>query len=79
MFYSQNIKIFEVLENPGTQKSVTSTLTLLHVRSFTFDCFFRNQGPIKKKLDQILVPIMPNISIFPINSRSSHDFDKIAA
>ena len=61
MFYSQNIKIFVDLENPETQKSVTPTLTLLHVRSYTFDCFFRRQGSIKKKFDQILVPIMPYI------------------
>ena len=65
MFYSQNIKTFEVLENPGTpgtQKSITLTSTLLHVRSCTFDCSFRNQGPIKKKLDQILVSIIVNMS-----------------
>ena len=62
ILYSQNIYVFIFLENPETQKSVTSTLTLLDVRSYTFDCFFRNQNSIKKKFEQILVPIMPNIS-----------------
>ena len=83
MFYSQNIKIFVDLENPETQKSVTPTLTLLHVRRYTFDCFVRRQGSIKKKFDQILVPIMPNISnlfhyiSFPTSYRPFHIWLKL--
>ena len=84
MFYSQNIKIFVFLGNSETQKPVTSILTLLHVRSYTLDCFFRSLGSIKKKFDQILVSVVSNISDsfhfipFPTSSRRFHDFDKIS-
>ena len=60
-------------------------LPLLHVKSYTVDCFFRSQGSIKKKVDYMLEPIVPNISnsfyfiSFPTSSRPVQDFSKIAA
>ena len=57
MFSSQKIQIFG-----KTSKSMTLTFTLLHIKNYIFHCFFRILVTIQKKLDQIVAPIMPNIS-----------------
>ena len=55
MFHSQDIQILAFLMNPQTSKSVTSPQILLHIRSFSFDCYFRILGSIKVQFVQILV------------------------
>ena len=53
MFYFENVKIFMLLMNPETSKSVTSSQTLLHIRSYTYECFFRILVSLNMKFGQI--------------------------
>ena len=39
--------------NPQTLKYWPSSLTLLYIRSYTFDCFFRSLCRLKKEFGQI--------------------------
>ena len=57
MFSSQKIQIFG-----KTSKFMMLTFTLLNIKNYIFHCFFRILVTIQKKLDQIVAPIMPNIS-----------------
>ena len=47
---------------PQTSKSVMSSLTLLHIRSETFDYFFRILRNIEMKFEQKKVQLTTNIS-----------------
>ena len=84
MFRSQDIYIFEFLGNLQTSKSVISSLTLLYIRSYTFDCFFRILGSIWTKFGQIFVRLMTNVSNYILPqlwrlktiSKPFYDFDK---
>ena len=62
VFCSQDIQIFVLLINPQTSKSETSSNTLLHITSYTFDLFFKMLGSIKMKYDPILLQLMIKIS-----------------
>ena len=49
--------------NQKASKSMTSSsLTLLHISSYTLDCFLRMIGSIKMKFSQTLVEILTKIS-----------------
>ena len=84
MFF-QDVSSFTFLLNPKTSKPETLLLTLLQIRSYTFDCFFRIVDIIKNKFGQTLVPIMPSISNLFIHllsrletsSSTFYDFDKV--
>ena len=86
VFCSQDIQIFVLLINPQTSKSATSSNTLLHVTSYTFDLFFKMLGSIKMKYDPILLQLMIKISNsilvllwkLETSSRLFYHFEKIA-
>ena len=48
--------------NPQTSKSLKSSYILLHIRSYTFDCFFRVLDSTKIKFGEKSVQIITNIS-----------------
>ena len=83
--FFQDVSSFTFLLNPKTSKPETLLLTLLQIRSYTFDCFFRIVDIIKNKFGQTLVPIMPSISNLFIHllsrletsSSTFYDFDKV--
>ena len=50
------------LVNPQASKSVTSLYKLLHIRTYTFDCFFRTRGIIKMRFGRVLMQHMTNVS-----------------
>ena len=51
--FSRYLIFFVFLVNPQTSKSMTSSQTSLHIRSYSFDCFFKILGSIKMKFCQI--------------------------
>ena len=77
--------VFVFLVNRRTSKSVTSPLTLLHIRTYTFHCFSRCLGSTKIKCGLIFVQFMKNIinlilailQWLETGSRSCYEFDKI--
>ena len=56
------IRIFALLVNLQTLKSVISSHTLLHIRGYSFDCFLRILRNIRMKFTQMLVQLTTNIS-----------------
>ena len=82
-------RAFLFLANPETSKSMTSSQTLLHIGSYTFDYLLRILGSIKMKFGQILLHFTTNMSnlflavllILKTSSKAFYafyDFEKIA-
>ena len=59
--FPQNIYIFVFLVNLQTSKYVMPAFTLLKIRSYFFDCFFRSLGSTKKEFVHISEPIIRKI------------------
>ena len=62
MFRFRDISTLLFLVDPQTTKSLMSSQTLLFIKSYTFDCFYRILYSSKMKFDPKLVQIMANVS-----------------